>query len=182
MRYMLYNVFYQLWKHYKKAYLMKTLDLVMSWKGGFPAIYARNVMDHGDYATVAFVIGSIKGEIVENGKYLINLCSEFNKPEYLEQVKAFLKGLNASISFANDQTHGSFVNPQDVLEKANELYKLMNFEKDLILKNLEQLHLVYVSAIRNNKQPKLPQEFEYQVMSGGLYPLRQVYSAVCALI
>lgn len=179
---MLYNAYINFGSIINRAYLMKTLDLVMSWKGGFPAIYARNVMDHGDYATVAFVIGSIKGEIVENGKYLINLCSEFNKPEYLDQVKAFLKGLNASISFTNDQKHGSFVNPQDVLEKANELYKLMNFEKDLILKNLEQLHLVYVSAIRNNKQPKLPQEFEYQVMSGGLYPLRQVYSAVCALI
>lgn len=161
---------------------MKYLDLVMNWKGGLPAVYARNVMDHGDYATVAFVVGSTKGEIVENGQYMIDLISDFNKPEYLEQVKAFLKSINASISFANDHPHGSFLNPQDVLEKADELYKLMNFEKKIILENLDQLHLVYVSAIKNNKQPELPQEFNYQVMSGGLYPFRQVYSAVCALI
>lgn len=161
---------------------MKSLDLVMNWKGGLPAVYARNVMDHGDYATVAFVVGSTKGEIVENGQYMIDLISDFNKPEYLEQVKAFLKSINASISFANDHPHGSFLNPQDVLEKADELYKLMNFEKKIILENLDQLHLVYVSAIKNNKQPELPKEFNYQVMSGGLYPFRQVYSAVCALI
>lgn len=161
---------------------MKTLDLGMNWKGGFPAVYARNVMDHGDYATVAFVIGSIRGEIVEDGQYMIDLVSDFNKPEHLEQVKAFLKSINASISFTNDQPHGSFVDPQEVLNKANELYKLMNFEKRLILENLDQLHLVYVSAIKNNKQSKLPQEFEYQMMSGALYPIRQVYSAVCALI
>ena len=161
---------------------MKTLDLGMNWKGGFPAIYARNVMEHGDYATVAFVIGSTKGEIVENGQYLIDLVSDFKKPEYLNQVKAFLKSFNASISFANDQPHGSFLNPQDVLAKADERYKLMNFEKKLILENLDQLHLVYVSAVKNNKQPELPQEFHYQVMSGGLYPFRQVYSAVCELM
>ena len=161
---------------------MKTLDLGMNWKGGLPAVYARNVMDHGDYATVAFVVGSTKGEIVENGQYIIDLISDFNKPEYLEQVKAYLKSINASISFTNDQPHGSFVDPQEVLNKANELYKLMNFEKRLILENLDQLHLVYVSAIKNNKQPELPQEFNYQVMSGGLYPFRQVYSAVCALM
>lgn len=161
---------------------MKTLDLGMNWKGGLPAVYARNVMDHGDYATVAFVVGSTKGEIVENGQYMIDLISDFNKPEYLEQVKAYLKSINASISFTNDQPHGSFVDPQEVLNKANELYKLMNFEKRLILENLDQLHLVYVSAIKNNKQPELPQEFNYQVMSGGLYPFRQVYSAVCALM
>jgi len=133
---------------------MKTLDLGMNWKGGLPAVYARNVMDHGDYATVAFVVGSTKGEIVENGQYMIDLISDFNKPEYLEQVKAYLKSINASISFTNDQPHGSFVDPQEVLNKANELYKL----------------------------PELPQEFNYQVMSGGLYPFRQVYSAVCALM
>ncbi|WP_411688795.1 hypothetical protein [Acinetobacter indicus] len=161
---------------------MKTLDLGMNWKGGLPAVYARNVMDHGDYATVAFVVGSTKGEIVENGQYMIDLISDFNKPEYLEQVKAYLKSINASISFTNDQPHGSFVDPQEVLNKANELYKLMNFEKRLILENLDQLHLVYISAIKNNKQPELPQEFNYQVMSGGLYPFRQVYSAVCALM
>ena len=161
---------------------MKTLDLGMNWKGGLPAVYARNVMDHGDYATVAFVVGSTKGEIVENGQYMIDLISDFNKPEYLEQVKAYLMSINASISFTNDQPHGSFVDPQEVLNKANELYKLMNFEKRLILENLDQLHLVYVSAIKNNKQPELPQEFNYQVMSGGLYPFRQVYSAVCALM
>lgn len=161
---------------------MKTLDLGMNWKGGLPAVYARNVMDHGDYATVAFVVGSTQGEIVENGQYLIDLISDFNKPEYLEQVKAFLKSINASISFTNDQPHGSFVDPQKVLNKADELYKLMNFEKRLILEKLDQLHLVYVSAIKNNKQPELPQEFEYQMMSGALYPIRQVYSAVCALI
>lgn len=161
---------------------MKTLDLGMNWKGGLPAVYARNMMDHGDYATVAFVVGSTKGEIVENGQYMIDLISDFNKPEYLEQVKAYLKSINASISFTNDQPHGSFVDPQEVLNKANELYKLMNFEKRLILENLDQLHLVYVSAIKNNKQPELPQEFNYQVMSGGLYPFRQVYSAVCALM
>ena len=160
---------------------MKPLDLVIGWKGGTPSVYARNVQLHGDYATVGFIVGSIKGEIVENGKYLINLNSHFNSPEYLKQIKDFLTKINNTISFANDQPSGSFLNPNDVLNKANELYKLMNFEKKIILDDLEKLHLIYVSAIRNNFKHELPQEFNYEANSGGLYPIRQVYSAICAL-
>lgn len=161
---------------------MKTLDLGMNWKGGIPAIYARNMMEHGDYPTVAFVVGSSRGELKDNGKYLIDLCSSFNKPEYLSQVKAFLKNINGSISFANDQPNGCFLNPETVLQKASEQFNLMNFEKRMILDNKNMLHTIYVSAIKNEKKPELPQEFEYQVMSGGLYPIRQVYRAICELI
>ena len=161
---------------------MKTLDLVMNWKGGLPAIYARNIVEYGDYATIGFIIGSNRGELIDNGKYLIDLCSTYNNPEYLSQVKAFLTNINDSISLANDQPNGSFLDPEAVLEKASELSKLMNFEKRLILEQKDLLHTVYVSAIKNDKKPELPQEFEYQVMSGGLYPFRQVYRAICALI
>lgn len=182
MRYMLYNVFINFGKYTIGLKHMKTLDLAMSWKGGLPAVYARNMIEHGDYPTVAFIVGSTRGELKDNGKYLIDICSSFNNPEYLNQVKAFLKRINDSISFANDQPNGSFLDPEAVLEKASELSKLMNFEKRLILEQKDLLHTVYVSAIKNDKKPELPQEFEYQVMSGGLYPFRQVYRAICALI
>lgn len=182
MRYMLYNISINFGNEIKRLNWMKILDLVMNWKGGTPAIYARNMMEHGDYPTVAFVVGSSRGELKDNGKYLINICSSFNKPEYLNQVKAFLKNINESISFANDQPKGCFLDPEAVLQKASEQFKLMNFEKSMIRDNKEMLHTIYVSAIKNNKQPELPQEFEYQVMSGGLYPIRQVYCAICALI
>lgn len=165
-----------------KAFRMKKLNLSVSWKGGIPAIFATNMMRHGDFATIGFIYGSSQGELIDNGKYLLDLHTEFNNPDVLDQVKAFLTGINSSITFANDQAHGSFVNPEDVLKKAKELFKLMSFEEDLILKEIQQLHLIYVSAIKNNKQPTLPKEFEYQLYSGGLYPLRQVYSAICALI
>lgn len=161
---------------------MKPLDLAIGWKGGFPSLYARNVHLHGDYATVAFIVGSIQGELVDNGKYLIDLNSEFNSPEYLSQVKTFLSSINSKISFANDQPNSSFLNPSEVLDKANEIYKLMNFEKQLILGDINKLHLIYVSALKNNKSDNLPQEFEYETNSGGLYPIRQVYRAICALI
>lgn len=161
---------------------MKTLDLGMNWKGGYPVIYARNVIENGDYATIAFVVGSVNGDLKDNGKYLIDLTSGFDTPETLTQIKDFLKNINPSISFANDQPNGSFLDPEAVLQKASEQYKLMNFEKQLIVEKKELLHKVYVSAIKNNKSPELPQEFEYAVMSGGLYPFRQVYSAVCALV
>jgi hypothetical protein len=160
---------------------MKPLDLAIGWKGGTPSIFARNVELHGDHATIAFIVGSLKGEIIDNGKYLINLNRRFNSPEYLKQIKDYLTKINNTISFANDQPSGSFINPNDVLNKADEIYKLMNFEKKAILDDLEKLHLIYVSAIRNNFKPELPDEFNYEVNSGGLYPIRQVYSAICAL-
>lgn len=182
LRYMLYNVFINFGNYTKELKHMKTLDLAMNWKGGLPAVYARNMIEHGDYPTVAFIVGSTRGELKDNGKYLIDICSSFNKPEYLNQVKAFLKGINDSISFANDQPSGCFLEPEAVLQKASEQFKLMNFEKRMILDNKNMLHTIYVSAIKHNKKPELPQEFEYQVMSGGLYPIRQVYRAICELI
>lgn len=178
LRYIVYNVLSTLVLGQK----MKKLDLAVSWKGGIPAIFATNVIRNGDYATIAFIYGSSQGELVDNGKYLIELSSEFNKPEILNQVKAFLTGINNTISFANDELHGCFVNPEEVVKKAKESYSLMSFEENLILKDKQQLHLIYVSAIKNNKQATLPKEFEYQLYSGGLYPIRQVYSAICALI
>lgn len=164
------------------AQKVKTLDLKMGWLGGVPHLYATNVMEHGDYATVASIIGSRQGELVDGGKYLITMRSTFKAPGYLEQVKNHLTSLNPSIKFANDQPEQSFLSPIKVQERAAELYNLMNFEKKMILEDLEKLHVIYVSAIRNNKNPKLPAEFEYEVYSGGLYPIRQVYAAVCALL
>lgn len=177
LRYMVYNKTI----NFRWNALMKKLDLAMSWKGGSPALFARNVQSNGDYATVCFIIGSRQGEL-DCGKYLINLTSDFKSQDALDQVKKFLLNINSSIEFANDHPNSSFLNLDAVLNKASELYKLMNFEKKLILENIEQLHLIYLSALRNNKSPELPKEFEYQANSGDLYPIHQVYSAVCALI
>ena len=160
----------------------KKLDLGMSYLGGLPKLYARNVIRGGDWANVCHISGLCAGEIKDTSKVLISMNKEFDSASNLEQVKNFLKSINTNIEFANDCPSGNFLDPKDVLREASKNHKLMNFEKDLILENKATLHRIYVSAIQNNKQVELPAEFTYEWQNGSLYPLYQVYKAVCTLL
>lgn len=160
----------------------KKLDLGMSYLGGLPKLYARNVIRGGDWANVCHISGLCAGEIKDTSKVLVIMNKDFDSASNLEQVKNFLKSINTNIEFANDYASGSFLNPKDVLKEANKNHKLMNFEKDIILENKATLHRIYVSAIANNKQIELPAEFNYECQSGSLYPFHQVYQAICRLL
>ena len=159
---------------------MKKLDLAISWKGGIPTVFATNLIRGGDYATICFIHGSLRGELEQDGKYFLDVCSENKK--YLDHVKEFLLSINDSISFANDQPNQSFLNPNEVLEKALSLRDLMPFEQRMIATDLIELHTAYVAAIKNNKQPELPSELKHREDNASLYPYRAVYNAVCKMI
>ena len=165
-----------------KNIVNKKLDLGLAYFGGSPTVFTRNVQRNGDWATVCFLSGTRGQSIQDNDKILIDLYSDFNSTSNLEQVKDFLKGINNTIEFANDQPTGSFLDPKLVLKTVNESSKLMSFEQDAILNKKDILHRIYVSAIRTNKQNDLPHEFKYEWENGSMYPLLQVYQAVCKLI
>lgn len=156
---------------------VKKLDLGMACRGGRPSVYARNIIECGDYASIA----SIVGDIEDNGKILISMRKDYT--QYLEQVKQYLLDINNTLVFANDQTSGQFVDPKVLLAKAESKYKLMNFEKEQILINPEMHHELYLKAVKNSsKSKRLPSEYDYVLSSGSLYPYIQTYSAMCDLI
>lgn len=161
---------------------VKNLALGLGYKGGSPSVFAKNVTENGDYATVCFLVGTRNGQLKDNDKILLQMSNNFNTPSYQQQVKDFLKGIEPSISFANECPTGCFLDPSKVLAKAKQRFKLMGFEEKAILENKAQLHRIYVSAIENNKAAELPQEFKYEFENGSLYPILQVYRAVCELI
>ena len=161
----------------------KKLDLGIGFLGGFPTIYARNVIRSGDWANVCHVSGLRTGENKDTSKVLILMNKEFDSASNLEQVKDFLKSDGSNIQFANDCPTGSFLNPKDVLKVVCENYtSVCDFEKKLIVEDKETLHRIYVSAIANKKQSGLPAEFDYECENGCSYPFIQVYKAVCILL
>ncbi|WP_212846472.1 hypothetical protein [Acinetobacter sp. TGL-Y2] len=162
---------------------VKKLDLGIGFMGGSPTVYARNVMEHGDFAKVCSLTGSSYNALEDNDKILIEMRKNFNTEAYLKMVKDFLLGINSTITFANDCPTGNFIEPTAVLEKAESLYVLMSFEKEAILINPAILHRIYLSALKKNEDPYgIPLDFRYEIESGNLYPYFQVYRAVSELV
>lgn len=156
--------------------LPKKLDLGMSNRGGRTSFYARNIMEHGDWATV----GCIVGEVADNAEILISPYKEFNTPEYVEQMKQHLLAINPTLVFANDQKGGAFVSAEKVIEVASKNYKLMSFEIEQIKINPETLHELYLSA-KPKKLYSVPSNYNYQ-SANSQYPFIQAFSAITEII
>lgn len=158
----------------------KKLDLGLGFLGGAPTIFARNIIEHGDFATVAHLYGKSCKSIEDNDKILIEMRSKFDNLEYLNQVKAFLTKTKSNVTFANDCPTGSFLDAEIVLNAAMANYpKLMNFEKKAILSEKTMLHKIYLSALdKNEDRYGMPNDFIYDINSGHLYPIIQVYRTV----
>lgn len=162
---------------------VKKLDLGIGFMGGSPTVYARNVMEHGDFAKVCSLTGSSYNVLEDNDKILIEMRKTFNTEPYLKMVKDFLLAIKSTITFANDCPTGNFIEPKVVLEKAAKLYILMDFEKEAILSNPAILHRIYLSVLKKNEDYYgFPLDFKYEIESGNLYPYFQVYRAISELI
>ncbi|MDN5626258.1 MAG: hypothetical protein L0G96_24235 [Acinetobacter sp.] len=162
---------------------VKKLDLGIGFMGGSPTVYARNVMEHGDFAKVCSLAGSSYDALKDNDKILIEMRKNFNTEPFLKMVKDFLLGVNSTLTFANDCPTGSFIDPKAVLEKAESMYKLMSFEKEAILINPDILHRIYLNVLKKDEDRYgIPLAFRYEIESGNLYPYLQVYRAVSALV
>lgn len=156
---------------------IKKLDLGMGCLGGRPHLYARNIIECGDYASIC----SIVGEVEDGGKIYISMYKDYK--QYLDQVKQHLLSINDSLTFANDQESGQFINPKELLKQMESDYKLMSFEKEQVLINPEMQHELYLKALKYaNKSDRLPHEYNYALSSGSLYPYIQTYSTICKMI
>lgn len=162
----------------------QTLDLGLGFRGGKPVVYARNIMQNGDFASIAHLTGSSYQNLADNDKILIEMCSDFKNDNYLKQVKEHLLKINSTLTFANDCPTGGFLDAKEVLAETLKGYpNLMSFEKEAILNNDDTLHRIYLSALKKNEDRYgMPNDFKYEIESGHLYPFIQVYSTVAKMI
>lgn len=163
---------------------LKKLDLGVGFLGGYPVVFARNILQDGDYAKVAFLTGKSNINLKENDKILIEMLSEFDQQNYLEQVKAFILARNSTITFANDCPTGSFIDAEKLLAETLVKYpKLMSFEKTAILNEKRMLHKIYLAAlVQDEDRYGMPNEFNYEINSGHLYPIIPVYKTIKNMI
>ena len=156
--------------------LPKILNLGMGNLGGYTSFYARNVTRNGDWATV----GQIVGEIGDNAEILITPYKEFNNPAYIQQMKDHILAINPTVVFVNDKENGASVTAKQVIEMASKSFKLMDFEVDMINKNPQKLHELYL-AVKSDKSASLPRNYDYE-SNNSLYPFIQVWSALHKIV
>lgn len=80
-----------------------TYDLGMSNRGGGLSVYARNVKENGDYATLVTLSGVT--HLTDGMTIDLDMNDEFKNENVISQVKAFLRDTNPNILFADENNH-----------------------------------------------------------------------------
>lgn len=102
-----------------------TYDLGMSNRGGGLGVYARNVKENGDYATLVTLSGVTH---LRDGMTIdLDMNSKFKNENAISQVKAFLRETNPNILFADENNHDAPTEFEDdnlyTLEQVREAFK-----------------------------------------------------------
>ncbi|OIH08624.1 hypothetical protein A7M79_07360 [Acinetobacter baumannii] len=164
---------------------IKAESIQLSWRGGVASIYSRSHQEHGDYATVCLVHMNCASQGVQNDDYLlVEMRENFNSPENLAIVKAYLSEGKTNVVFADDFEKNALVSADDVLKHCEENNKnLLSFEVEQIKNNPAQLHRITCAAIRANLDDLAYMElFGYDMDKGSLYPYIDAYKSVCAIL
>ncbi|HGF9505368.1 TPA: hypothetical protein ACJEU7_002590 [Acinetobacter baumannii] len=164
---------------------IKAESIQLSWRGGVASIYSRSHQEHGDYATVCLVHMNCASQGVQNDDYLlVEMRENFDSPENLAIVKAYLSEGKTNIIFADDFEKNAMVSADEVLKHCEENDQiLLDFEIEQIKNKPEQLHRITCAAIRTNLDDRAYMElFGYDMDKGSFYPFMYAYKSVCAIL